>query len=271
MQSIEVLYGSQGTLFGRSSISGAVLFNPVRPALNETEAFVEVSVGNYDLREFNGVLNLPVVSDMLAVRLAVSSENREGYTDQIGSNDRLDEVKNQQARLGIQFENGRFTNYLVVNYAKANRSDASSILRGINPNVPNLNMTPAAAQARFASVCTQAVSMGLAADVNTCVAERVNILNDIKATLIEEWDRVEGGGDSEKRRQSASYNNQPALQTFRSVGVVNIAEFADILELGPVKFGVRDIASFEELRNNSRKCQGRCRRYPLDRYLQWKL
>lgn len=251
MQSVEVLYGSQGTLFGRSSIGGAILFNPVRPVLNETEAFLGVSAGNYDSREFTGVLNLPVVSDMLAVRLAVSSENREGYTDQIGSNGKLDEVKNQQARLGIQFENGRFTNYTVVNYAEADRSDASSILRGINPNVPNLNMTPAAAQARFASLCTEAVSLGLAADVNTCVAQRVNILDDIKATLIEEWNRVEGGGDSEKRRQSASYNNQPALQTFRSIGIVNIAEFADILELRPVKFGVKHVASYEELRNNS--------------------
>ena len=108
--SVQVLNGPQGTLFGRSSAAGSILIEPVRPNLSETEASLRVRFGDYGRQEFTGTLNVPI-ADRLAVRLAANSTDIEGYTNEIGSSRKLDEQKNQQIRLGVQFESGRFTNY----------------------------------------------------------------------------------------------------------------------------------------------------------------
>ena len=95
--SIQVLNGPQGTLFGRTSGSGAILITPVRPSLTEREGEVRFTVGDYGRFNFTGTASLPLIKDKLSLRLAVNSVNMEGYTKQIGNADRLDEERSQQA------------------------------------------------------------------------------------------------------------------------------------------------------------------------------
>src|SRR5882757_1443048 len=66
LQNVQVLKGPQGTLFGRNTTGGAVLFVPQKPT-SDVEGYIEASGGNYDMKRVQAVLNAPV-SDRVRLR-----------------------------------------------------------------------------------------------------------------------------------------------------------------------------------------------------------
>jgi iron complex outermembrane receptor protein len=76
IKSVEVLKGPQGTLFGRNTTGGALVITPNQPT-DTLEGSVIVGVGNYNRREVEGIVNLPI-TDGIAARLAVNSNKRDG-------------------------------------------------------------------------------------------------------------------------------------------------------------------------------------------------
>jgi iron complex outermembrane recepter protein len=82
---IEVLRGPQGTLYGSSSMGGTVRYITNQPDLTKVEGKLGTDISatqgggvNYG---FNGVINLPVVKDVLAVRVAAYARRDDGYID----------------------------------------------------------------------------------------------------------------------------------------------------------------------------------------------
>ena len=82
LQSVQVLKGPQGTLFGRNSTGGAVLFVPAPPT-DKFEGYVRVQGGNYGDFQFEGAVNLPI-SDKALLRIAGFDWHRKGYVRTIG-------------------------------------------------------------------------------------------------------------------------------------------------------------------------------------------
>jgi len=79
IQSVQVLRGPQGTLFGKNTTGGALVFTTNKP-LDEFEGSVGVRVGNYDRLDVDFVLNVPLL-DSLWTRLSGVSVSRDGYID----------------------------------------------------------------------------------------------------------------------------------------------------------------------------------------------
>jgi len=79
MANVQILSGPQGTLFGRNTTGGAVLFEPHRPT-DELGGYIEGSLGNLNLRAVEGAINLPVVQDKLSIRVSGVYHDRDGYT-----------------------------------------------------------------------------------------------------------------------------------------------------------------------------------------------
>jgi iron complex outermembrane receptor protein len=77
LENVQVLKGPQGTLFGRNTTGGAVLFVPRKPT-RDLEGFAEVSIGNYDMRRLQAVLNLPI-ADTVRLRVGGDINKRDGY------------------------------------------------------------------------------------------------------------------------------------------------------------------------------------------------
>ena len=244
IQSVQVLNGPQGTLFGRSSAAGSVLIEPVRPNLNEREAYVNIRAGDYSRREFSGTVNLPIIADSLAVRLAASSMHVDGYTSQIGGGEKFDEQNNQQARLGIQYHGDRFSNYTAVNFVNVDQSASSSVLVGSNTNVFPYNLPAVFAPYVYGAPCAQAVSIGLNPDVDSCVAQRQGMVDGITAALIAEQARLDNGGDSAIRQIPGVVGGQPILMRLENWSLLNVAEFGDI-DLGRVQVSIKDVFSYE--------------------------
>ena len=100
---IEVLRGPQGTLFGRNATSGVVNFRTARPDLSGMSANAEAEYGNYNAMKLKGMVNVPV-GDTVGVRLAGFYLNREGYTENLFDNTRIDDRDMWGARASLRFE-----------------------------------------------------------------------------------------------------------------------------------------------------------------------
>lgn len=74
---IEVQRGPQGTLRGRASPSGAINVTFKRPVLGEVGATMMATVNDLNGKNVNGSINVPIIADKLAVRVAgLYSEDR---------------------------------------------------------------------------------------------------------------------------------------------------------------------------------------------------
>ncbi len=77
VESIEVLRGPQGTLFGRNTIGGALNIRTRRPA-DEFSLDAHVTVGSRSRRDFTGAMDLPL-TDSLKARVSFLSRDQQGF------------------------------------------------------------------------------------------------------------------------------------------------------------------------------------------------
>lgn len=87
MQRIEVLRGPQGTLQGISSMGGTVRFIPNEARTDDFAAEVNAGAGfinqGKQTTELGFMLNLPLITDVLALRVAGNSQHNGGYIDYV--------------------------------------------------------------------------------------------------------------------------------------------------------------------------------------------
>jgi len=84
---VEVLRGPQGTLYGSSSMGGTVRLVTNQPNLTEYQASVQTILSGTDGGGFNhgenAMVNLPLINDVLAVRIVASQASTSGWIDRI--------------------------------------------------------------------------------------------------------------------------------------------------------------------------------------------
>lgn len=85
IQSVQVLRGPQGTLFGKNTTGGALVFTSNRPQ-DEFEGMVGLRVGNYDRLDADLVLNVPL-TDSIFTRLSATHRSRDGYVENLFDGD----------------------------------------------------------------------------------------------------------------------------------------------------------------------------------------
>ncbi len=81
LESIEVLRGPQGTLYGRNTIGGAIKLNSVRPQFEESSEF-RTTIGNEGRLDFRATANFQI-GDSTAFRITGSKRDRDGFHDVI--------------------------------------------------------------------------------------------------------------------------------------------------------------------------------------------
>ena len=116
MERVEVLRGPQGTLFGKNSIGGVINLITAKPDTTEWSSSVDFDVYEYDGTNVKAHANLPIIEDTLALRLAFSSNKRDGYVQNIYSkrlDDDIDGRDSESKRASLRYENDRFSATLV--------------------------------------------------------------------------------------------------------------------------------------------------------------
>jgi len=86
LQRVEVLRGPQGTLYGRNATAGVVNVISQKPKF-AYEAKLSADVSNYNSTRLEGMVNIPLAEDKVALRLAGAWTKRDGYvTNEITGN-----------------------------------------------------------------------------------------------------------------------------------------------------------------------------------------
>ncbi len=116
LESVQVLKGPQGTLFGRNTTGGAVLYSSAKPS-DEFEGKATVRIGNYNLREVEGMLNVPI-TDSVLLRGAFNTLERDGYIENLLNGEDLGELDRDSGRLSLTIRPGeRFENTTTFAYS----------------------------------------------------------------------------------------------------------------------------------------------------------
>jgi iron complex outermembrane recepter protein len=87
MERVEILEGPQGTLFGGGAQAGAIRYITNKPKLDVTEGSVNagygVTAGGDPNSNINATINIPLITDTLAVRATIFNDHRGGYIDNV--------------------------------------------------------------------------------------------------------------------------------------------------------------------------------------------
>lgn len=89
IESVEILRGPQGTLFGRNTIGGVINVRRTRPT-GEFGAKLGFRYGSYNRQDYKLVINAPIVQDVLAVKVAGFINKDDQFTRNIFSGKRED-------------------------------------------------------------------------------------------------------------------------------------------------------------------------------------
>src|SRR6185437_16041192 len=97
MDSVEVLRGPQGTLWGRNSTAGAISFTTIKPDINGGfNGSGTIEMGNYNQSGVRAAVNLPI-SSTFAMRIAAVHEQHDGYVDYQNPVGQIPTLAQQQA------------------------------------------------------------------------------------------------------------------------------------------------------------------------------
>jgi iron complex outermembrane receptor protein len=133
LQSLQVLKGPQGTLFGRNTTGGAILVEPKRPS-NDFEGYVDLSAGTYGMRRVQAAVNVPIFDDKLLLRLAFDVNRVKGYTRDLTNSIDLDDTNYQAVRVGLTVRpSERIENYLSLFFIDNDSHTSSLVIDAVDP------------------------------------------------------------------------------------------------------------------------------------------
>jgi iron complex outermembrane receptor protein len=111
---VEVLNGPQGTLYGTNAAAGAVNIVTNQP-VNHYDGYIEASIGNYLMRGYAGMINIPVTDD-LEIRIAGKGVYHNGYIENY-----YDDAANNAVRATVKWTpTNAFSAVFSYNYSDFN-------------------------------------------------------------------------------------------------------------------------------------------------------
>lgn len=142
VDSVQVLKGPQGTLFGQNTTGGAILFEPKKPQ-NDFDGYVYSQLGSYNWHQIQAVVNIPIIEDKLLVRLGGERDERDGFTT-VAANPfagrfaglDMDNNDSWYFRVGVTFRpTDDIENYIVADSTYLHTNGTTLVLSSINPNI----------------------------------------------------------------------------------------------------------------------------------------
>lgn len=119
IETISILRGPQGTLFGRNATGGLIDLATKKPE-DEFSASFEAEIGDYNSSKFKGHVNIPM-GDMFAARFAAISTQRDGYTTNLFTGNDIDGRDMYAVRGTLRFQpSDRTTIDLMASYMDDN-------------------------------------------------------------------------------------------------------------------------------------------------------
>lgn len=134
---IEVLRGPQGTLYGKTSLGGAINIIS-NPPSDFFEGSFMLGAGNEGTREIQGMVTGPLVKDKINARLFINAKTQDSILFNTATDERLGDIQNIYARAIFDADwSENFKSHLFLNYGYNENDDAHSPLMEKYNNVSN--------------------------------------------------------------------------------------------------------------------------------------
>ncbi|MBT3411376.1 MAG: TonB-dependent receptor [Halieaceae bacterium] len=135
LASIQILKGPQGTLFGRNSTGGAVLFTTEKPG-DEFGGYATIWGGNYGEVKAEGAVDIPLVDDKALLRLSGFYQENDGWQENTLRNEMLGQLERKSVRASLTLQpTDTFSNETVVTYYDAGGNNVSQVaINSYNPS-----------------------------------------------------------------------------------------------------------------------------------------
>lgn len=138
LDTVQVLRGPQGTLFGRNTTGGAINFITRTPQLGDNNGYLELGYGNFNRRSANGAAEVTLVPGGLGIRGAFNYVESDGRFRNLGPGPDVDNVDQFDARLSVKGKTGDLTATLAGYVARQNPLQAGQRAVGLGPNGESL-------------------------------------------------------------------------------------------------------------------------------------
>jgi iron complex outermembrane receptor protein len=251
---IEVLRGPQGTTRGVSTPSGALTVTTRKPNLSEFGGYVDSTLTDMHGRNAQGALNIPIVRDVLAVRVAGLIDQTDGDGTRSIHNKLRQSLKTSAERVSVSFEPSDLFNGNVM-YQHTDRQ-----IHAFDPVFGPGNVFPATGPTTF---------------VNPPLTpfDRASVQDGISDARIH-TDLVTAQIDSRIFGQHLNYvGSYSHNRTFapKNMGVTSVSDVGNILP-GIELYNIQDVFSeytTQELRLSSEPAPGRFFDYTVGAYYSW--
>lgn len=153
LESVEVLRGPQGTLRGKNTLAGAILYNTRKPNHDGFEGLFTGTYGNYDRRELAGYITGPIAGD-LAAKVSASWRERDGYRTNQFLGTRVDDDDQFSVRGQLEYSGSVVNVLLQGDYSELDLADMGRILLTGDRGLPFIPQYQAVCGTDFDPQCT---------------------------------------------------------------------------------------------------------------------
>jgi iron complex outermembrane receptor protein len=178
LERVEVIAGPQGTLYGRNTTGGAIDIITRGADYGGYHGFLYGEAGNYDDYKFAAAVNIPLIKDVLSVRIADQYWYRQGFGQSSANGQRLGEDRNDNTfRLSVRFDpSPNFTSTTKFEADNLARHGLLITLDGVNPafTFPGTGISPAALEAFLESGNPNALKNEITPNIFTNTSTGVN-------------------------------------------------------------------------------------------------
>jgi len=135
LDGIQILKGPQGTLFGRNSTGGAVLFTTKKPT-DELEGYASVWGGNYGEVKAEGAINIPLAEDRAMLRISGFYQDNDGWQENRFLDETLGGIERKSARVSFTVNpSDSVSNEFVATYYEADGNNITAVaINSYNPS-----------------------------------------------------------------------------------------------------------------------------------------
>ncbi|MPT47535.1 MAG: TonB-dependent receptor [Sphingobium sp.] len=135
LERVEILRGPQGTLYGRNAVGGSVNLITAKPT-SDLSGYARLTYGNYNAIIAETAISGPI-TDGIRARLAVRSENRDGFGSNPVTGRDVDDLKRRMLRAQVEFDIAP-TVSLLLSGEYFRQDDSSGAIHYLAPSFPGV-------------------------------------------------------------------------------------------------------------------------------------
>lgn len=238
LNNVQILKGSQGTLFGRNTTGGAMLLEPAKPhesfavsvrggvSRMASDSGVTPEGHNYEL-----VMNVPLVEETLMVRLGGQVYQRDGFTQDVVTGKDYDNKDYWTARAGLLWRpTDNIENYLMANYSDSADNGTGNYIERINREGLN-RAIPSALGVGALTRLIPGLDLSQSADVGCLLLNYYGPSSNCGQDILDEQAargprRVQLSADPEDKLESGLYLNKLNIDLTDDMSLVNIISYS---------------------------------------------